>query len=103
MADRDVRLSKSMSYALCHGANQMALQMSAGNGSGAEGAGEAVHGSYLHWSSIQQQGLSRMKRTHIHLAAGLPGEGGVISGMRRDCDLAIFIDVPKALAGKTSR
>ncbi|XP_078145221.1 tRNA 2'-phosphotransferase 1 isoform X2 [Centroberyx gerrardi] len=61
--------------------------------------GEAVHGSYLRsWSSIQQQGLSRMKRTHIHLAAGLPGEDGVISGMRRDCDLAIFIDVPKALA-----
>ncbi|KAM4621597.1 tRNA 2'-phosphotransferase 1 isoform 2-T2 [Polymixia lowei] len=61
--------------------------------------GEAIHGSYLHkWSSIQQQGLSRMKRTHIHLAPGLPGEDGVISGMRGDCDLAIFIDVPKALA-----
>ncbi|XP_026213189.1 tRNA 2'-phosphotransferase 1 isoform X3 [Anabas testudineus] len=60
---------------------------------------EAVHGSYLrHWSSIQQHGLSRMKRTHIHLASGLPGEDGVISGMRKDCDLAVFIDVPKALA-----
>lgn len=60
---------------------------------------EAVHGSYLrNWSSIQQQGLSRMKRTHIHLARGLPGEDGVISGMRKDCDLAVFIDVPKALA-----
>ncbi|XP_067374016.1 tRNA 2'-phosphotransferase 1 [Channa argus] len=58
-----------------------------------------VHGSYLHnWSSIQQHGLSRMKRTHIHLASGLPGEDGVVSGMRKDCDLAIFIDVPKALA-----
>ncbi|XP_056144637.1 tRNA 2'-phosphotransferase 1 [Lampris incognitus] len=60
---------------------------------------EAVHGSYLrNWSSIQQQGLSRMKRTHIHLAPGLLGEDGVISGMRRNCDLAIFIDIPKALA-----
>ncbi|CAI5652423.1 tRNA 2'-phosphotransferase 1 isoform X4 [Oreochromis aureus] len=60
---------------------------------------EAVHGSYLrNWSSIQQQGLSRMKRTHIHLARGLAGEDGVISGMRKDCDLAVFIDVPKALA-----
>ncbi|XP_028314536.1 tRNA 2'-phosphotransferase 1 isoform X1 [Gouania willdenowi] len=60
---------------------------------------EAVHGSYLrHWSSIQQRGLSRMKRTHIHLAPGLPGADGVISGMRSDCDLAVFIDVHKALA-----
>lgn len=42
---------------------------------------EAVHGSYFrNWSSIQQQGLSRMNRTHIHLAPGLPGEDGVISG-----------------------
>lgn len=89
---------------------------------------EAVHGSYLrNWSSIKQQGLSRMNRTHIHLAPGLPGEDGVISGnllllcghvcrterkvemfvlflflflgMRKDCDLAVFVDVPKALAG----
>ncbi|XP_017263672.1 tRNA 2'-phosphotransferase 1 isoform X2 [Kryptolebias marmoratus] len=60
---------------------------------------EAVHGSYLsNWSSIKQQGLSRMNRTHIHLASGLPGEDGVISGMRRNCDLAVFIDVPKALS-----
>ncbi|KAM9376396.1 tRNA 2'-phosphotransferase 1 [Pholidichthys leucotaenia] len=60
---------------------------------------EAIHGSYLrNWCSIQQQGLSCMKRTHIHLAPGLPGEDGVISGMRKDCDLAVFIDVPKALA-----
>ncbi|KAM3613177.1 uncharacterized protein V6R79_021985 [Siganus canaliculatus] len=41
---------------------------------------EAIHGSYLrNWSSIQQHGLSRMKRAHIHLAPGLPGEDGVIS------------------------
>lgn len=47
---------------------------------------EAVHGSYLrNWSSIQQEGLSRMKRTHIHLALGLPGEEGVISGKLSVC------------------
>ncbi|XP_016431735.1 tRNA 2'-phosphotransferase 1 isoform X2 [Sinocyclocheilus rhinocerous] len=41
---------------------------------------EAVHGSYMkHWPSIRSQGISRMNRTHIHLAPGLPGEGGVIS------------------------
>ncbi|TSK28116.1 tRNA 2'-phosphotransferase 1 [Bagarius yarrelli] len=42
---------------------------------------EAVHGSYMkHWPSICSQGLSRMHRTHIHLAPGLPGDGQVISG-----------------------
>lgn len=42
---------------------------------------EAVHGSYLrNWTSIKQQGLSCMNRTHIHLAPGLPGQDGVISG-----------------------
>lgn len=43
---------------------------------------EAVHGTYLrNWPSIQQHGLSRMNRTHIHLAPGLPGEDGIISGV----------------------
>ncbi|KAM8732877.1 tRNA 2'-phosphotransferase 1 isoform 1-T1 [Acanthopagrus schlegelii] len=191
--DRDVRLSKSMSFALRHGASQMGLQMGtdgflfveellahpqfhsytledvervvatndkqrfklrshpedgrlqirASQGhtlqvkdlelkpvlaGSSDCPAEAVHGSYLrNWSSIQQQGLNRMKRTHIHLAPGLPGDDGVISGklvvclclrdasstfrqrgstvwlifppgMRRDCDLAVYIDVPKALA-----
>ncbi|XP_040903546.1 tRNA 2'-phosphotransferase 1 [Toxotes jaculatrix] len=162
--DRDVRLSKSLSYALRHGAKQMGLHMGTDgflfveellthpqfrsyslgdvervvatndkqrfklrshpeNGrlqiranqghsvqvkdlelkpvliDSPDCPAEAVHGSYLcKWSSIQQQGLSCMKRTHIHLASGLPGEDGVISGMRKDCDLAVFIDVHKALA-----
>ncbi|MED6241101.1 tRNA 2'-phosphotransferase 1 [Ataeniobius toweri] len=162
--DRDVSLSKSMSFVLRHGATQMGLQMAtdgflfvedllahpqfhlytlediervvatndkqrfklrshpedgrrqirANQGHSVQVidlelkpvlAGspdcptEVVHGSYLRsWPSIQQQGLSRMKRTHIHLACGLPGEDGVISGMRKNCDLAVFIDVPRALA-----
>ncbi|XP_068182587.1 tRNA 2'-phosphotransferase 1 isoform X1 [Antennarius striatus] len=162
--DRDVRLSKSISYALRHGAEQMGLtvssdgfvfleellahsqfrsysledvervvatndkkrfklrphpedgrfQIRANQGhsmqvvdlelkpvlaGSSDCPTEAVHGSYLrNWSSIQQQGLSRMNRTHIHLARGLPGQDGVVSGMRKDCDLAVYIDVPKALA-----
>ncbi|XP_053487031.1 tRNA 2'-phosphotransferase 1 [Ictalurus furcatus] len=60
---------------------------------------EAVHGSYMkHWPSIRSRGLCRMDRTHIHLAPGLPGEGQVISGMRHNCDLAVYINVHKALA-----
>ncbi|XP_016304939.1 tRNA 2'-phosphotransferase 1 isoform X2 [Sinocyclocheilus anshuiensis] len=142
---RDVRLSKSLSYALRHGANKMGLQMNsdgfvfveellahqqfrsfsledvervmatndkqrfklcnhpedgrlqirANQGHSVKVTDlelravalddpdyprEAVHGSYMkHWPSIRSQGISRMNRTHIHLAPGLPGEGGVIS------------------------
>ncbi|KAM3919423.1 tRNA 2'-phosphotransferase 1 isoform 1-T1 [Leptodactylus fuscus] len=67
---------------------------------GAELPPQAIHGTYLrHWPSILRCGLSRMKRTHIHLSTQLPGEGaGVISGMRSDCEVAIFIDLPKAIA-----
>ncbi|KAJ1108630.1 hypothetical protein NDU88_006006 [Pleurodeles waltl] len=58
-----------------------------------------VHGTYLRfWPSIKSHGLSRMSRMHIHLAPGLPGAEDVISGMRKSCDLAIFIDLPKALS-----
>ncbi|XP_005806587.1 tRNA 2'-phosphotransferase 1 [Xiphophorus maculatus] len=165
--DKDVHLSKSMSYVLRHGATQMGLQMTtdgflfvedllahpqfhlytledvervvstndkqrfklrshpedgrlqirANQGhslqvmdlelkpvlaGSPDCPAEAVHGSYLrNWSSIQQQGLSRMNRTHIHLSTGLPGEDGIISGMRKNCDLAVFIDVPRALADGT--
>uniref|UniRef100_A0A8C2KWN2 2'-phosphotransferase n=1 Tax=Cyprinus carpio TaxID=7962 RepID=A0A8C2KWN2_CYPCA len=52
---------------------------------------EAVHGSYMkHWPSIHSQGISRMNRTHIHLAPALPGDGRVISGMRQSCDRAVW-------------
>lgn len=58
-----------------------------------------IHGTYYKcWQSIRQQGLNRMTRTHMHFAAGLPGESGVISGMRSTCDLVIYIDMAKALA-----
>ncbi|XP_045605907.1 tRNA 2'-phosphotransferase 1 isoform X1 [Procambarus clarkii] len=57
-----------------------------------------VHGTYYsHWNSIKEQGLSRMKRTHIHFAPGLPGESGVISGMRSSCQILIYLDLAKAL------
>ncbi|XP_072350942.1 tRNA 2'-phosphotransferase 1 [Scyliorhinus torazame] len=59
---------------------------------------EAVHGTYLRlWPSIKGVGLRRMSRTHIHLAVGLPEAGGVVSGMRGDCDVAVFIGIRKAL------
>uniref|UniRef100_A0A2K6SP67 2'-phosphotransferase n=1 Tax=Saimiri boliviensis boliviensis TaxID=39432 RepID=A0A2K6SP67_SAIBB len=58
-----------------------------------------VHGTFWkHWPSILLKGLSCRGRTHIHLAPGLPGDPGVISGMRPHCEIAVFIDGPLALA-----
>uniref|UniRef100_UPI0040389987 tRNA 2'-phosphotransferase 1 isoform X2 n=1 Tax=Callospermophilus lateralis TaxID=76772 RepID=UPI0040389987 len=40
-----------------------------------------VHGTFWkHWPSILLKGLSCQGRTHIHLAPGLPGDSGIISG-----------------------
>ncbi|KAJ3745795.1 KptA family-domain-containing protein [Lentinula detonsa] len=57
----------------------------------------AVHGTTkAAWQSISSQGLSKMTRNHIHLAQGVTGKN-VISGMRKSCDIFIFINIPKAL------
>lgn len=56
-----------------------------------------VHGTYrAAWQSIQAQGLKRMKRNHIHFATGLPsGDNGAISGMRKSCEVYIYINPQK--------
>eukprot|EP01113_Clastostelium_recurvatum_P049313 TRINITY_DN9116_c0_g1_i1.p1 TRINITY_DN9116_c0_g1~~TRINITY_DN9116_c0_g1_i1.p1 ORF type:complete len:303 (+),score=74.42 TRINITY_DN9116_c0_g1_i1:191-1099(+) len=57
-----------------------------------------VHGTYFKaWPAIKRLGLSRMKRNHIHMALGVFGADHVISGMRRSCELLIFIDLAAAL------
>lgn len=59
----------------------------------------AVHGTYrAAWTTIRTAGLSRMRRQHVHLARGLPGESGVISGMRASCELLVWVDVSRARA-----
>eukprot|EP01053_Blabericola_migrator_P010170 Blabericola_migrator_1__10169@NODE_567_length_7556_cov_134_355722_g56_i1_p3_GENE_NODE_567_length_7556_cov_134_355722_g56_i1NODE_567_length_7556_cov_134_355722_g56_i1_p3_ORF_typecomplete_len364_score41_92PTS_2RNA/PF01885_16/1_1e60KAR9/PF08580_10/0_12_NODE_567_length_7556_cov_134_355722_g56_i124003491 len=58
-----------------------------------------VHGSYWEvWDNILRDGLMRMSRLHIHFAKGLPGDPSVVSGIRQNAQLAIYIDVPKAMA-----
>ena len=60
----------------------------------------AVHGSYVkHMQAILEQGLSRMGRHHVHLAKGLPGDKTVISGMRGDAELFIWVKVHEAIKG----
>ncbi|KAL5728095.1 2'-phosphotransferase [Ranunculus cassubicifolius] len=64
----------------------------------AEEAPICVHGTYKrNLESILQSGLKRMKRLHVHFSRGLPSDGGVISGMRRDVNVLIFLNVRKAL------
>ena len=60
----------------------------------------AVHGSYVkHVDAILEQGLSRMGRHHVHLAKGLLGEEGVVSGMRRNAEVFIWVNVHEAIKG----
>ena len=59
---------------------------------------KVVHGtSFKAWNDIQKTGLSRMKRNHIHFAAGELGADGVISGMRSSAQVYIYIDVHSAM------
>ncbi|AYV87188.1 MAG: putative tRNA 2'-phosphotransferase [Sylvanvirus sp.] len=57
-----------------------------------------IHGTYeTCFKSIQQQGLSRMKRKHIHCAQGMTTDDTVISGARRSCDVFLHIDMKNAM------
>ncbi|KAM4721983.1 tRNA 2'-phosphotransferase 1 [Rhinophrynus dorsalis] len=108
--ERVVRSNDKQRFTLRHSDHEGALEIRANQGHslqveveliplGPELPHQAIHGTFLrHWPSILLQGLSRMKRTHIHLSTELSGEGDVISGMRSDCEVAIFIDLPLAIA-----
>ncbi|KAG5477731.1 hypothetical protein LSCM1_05029 [Leishmania martiniquensis] len=60
----------------------------------------AVHGTYWEaWKSIERCGyLSTMTRHHIHFAKGLVNDAQVISGMRQNVQLFIYLDVAAMLA-----
>lgn len=61
-------------------------------------SGVALHGTTVKaWEVIEKEGLSRMKRNHIHLAQGI-SLTNAISGLRSSAQILIFIDIPKALA-----
>lgn len=46
---------------------------------------------------IQETGLSRMGRQHIHFTHNVPESGEVVSGMRRSCTHIVEIDLRAAL------
>ncbi|XP_057532434.1 uncharacterized protein LOC130810408 isoform X1 [Amaranthus tricolor] len=57
-----------------------------------------IHGTYKRLlEPILSSGLKRMNRLHVHFSHGLPSQGEVISGMRHDVNLLIFIDTKKAM------
>ncbi|XP_033148354.1 tRNA 2'-phosphotransferase 1 isoform X10 [Brassica rapa] len=65
-----------------------------------EEAPVCVHGTYKkNLESILASGLKRMNKLHVHFSCGLPIDGEVISGMRRDVNVLIFLDIKKALEG----
>ncbi|KAK7402986.1 tRNA 2'-phosphotransferase [Neonectria punicea] len=57
-----------------------------------------LHGTYFYfWPKIVESGgLKVMGRNHVHCSTGTP-EDGVVSGMRRDAELLVEIDVEASL------
>uniref|UniRef100_A0A6S8Z148 2'-phosphotransferase n=1 Tax=Chaetoceros debilis TaxID=122233 RepID=A0A6S8Z148_9STRA len=81
---------------------------SSGSGSSSDNSVKTfpiIHGtSRKAWEDhIRHEGLKRMTRNHIHFATGLPDENendndngnGVISGMRKSCQVYIYMDGEK--------
>ena len=58
------------------------------------GSSTIVHGTNKDaWiNHIKHEGLNKMNRNHIHFASGLPGDDGVISGMRKNSQVYIYVD-----------
>lgn len=66
--------------------------------------GQCVHGTYKrHVQAILKNGLlaggkfGNTFRNHVHFAPYAPGDGRVVSGMRYDSDVAVWINLRQAL------
>lgn len=58
-----------------------------------------VHGTYKEaWKIIAKDGLRPMKRQFVHFAKGLPGDSAVISGMRSNAQILIYLNAAKLVA-----
>ncbi|KAK4043193.1 KptA family-domain-containing protein [Parachaetomium inaequale] len=60
-----------------------------------------IHGTYFaFWPAIVASGgLKPMGRNHVHFSTGLPedAQAGVISGMRQDAEVLIYVDVAASM------
>jgi len=59
-----------------------------------------VHGTYYAFypAILVTGGLKKMSRNHIHFSTGLPEDNkGVISGMRNDAEILVYVDIRKSL------
>ncbi|KAF2564570.1 hypothetical protein F2Q70_00016385 [Brassica cretica] len=57
-----------------------------------------VHGTYeKNLESILASGLKRMNKLHVHFSCGFSTDGEVISSMRRDVNVLIFLNIKKPL------
>ncbi len=59
-----------------------------------------IHGTFVNKLKliIKSGGLSKMNRNHIHFASGLLSDPNVISGMRKNCNVFIYLNISKALS-----
>ncbi|THV48027.1 hypothetical protein BGAL_0272g00060 [Botrytis galanthina] len=58
-----------------------------------------VHGTYFAFYEeiVKSGGLKKMGRNHVHFGTGVPEDGGVVSGMRGDAEVLIYVDVKRCL------
>ncbi|KAG0652174.1 tRNA 2 -phosphotransferase 1 [Hyphodiscus hymeniophilus] len=59
-----------------------------------------IHGTYFAFYQpiLETGGLKKMSRNHIHFSTGLPEDKqGVISGMRNDAEILVYVDIEKSL------
>eukprot|EP00969_Alexandrium_andersonii_P118134 5225124-Alexandrium_andersonii.AAC.1 len=57
-----------------------------------------VHGTFLdRWEQIREDGLSCMRRNHIHCITSEPWEWALL-GMKEGTQVAIYLDAERALS-----
>ena len=93
-ADWMIRANQGHSIAIDSAALLIPITLEAGNV-----PETCVHGTYFafYGEILKSGGLKKMGRNHVHFGTGIPEDGGVVSGMRGDAEVLIFVDVKRCL------